>query len=619
MSQFAITQKKNPLQLSCICVVLALMLSLALSTAQACAAQLSVGWNPCTVPVAGYKVYYGVSTGQYTNSVDAGNSLGCTLQNLSDSTYYIAATDYDAYNNTSGFSTELVVQPLTASALTGGSITPSGTFFVTQGANQTFNIAPGVYYHIADVQIDGQSVGPVSSFTMTAVSAPHSITATFALNANCRIITASVGANGSIWPPGQVIVVSGTTLAFKITPAAKYKIAGVKVDRRSIGAVSRYTFRKVKSNHTITASFKPTRQRKSATLVVSGSISPSERPLASSGENRAFTLTPSPNYQLTGVPVDGKSTRSARYASTNVAADDITHAIFSKIPPPVADAGPDQVVKCGSTVTLKGSNSTDNVSGIASYKWTQVSGPAVKLSNTSAPICTFTAPGIGRGNVLAFKLVVTNNGGIIKSDSCLVNVSSTGQASLANAGPGQTVQPYTNVTLDGSGSSDPDGAIASYSWVQIKGRRVAILNANTAHASFVAPDAGPPGASLVFQLQVNDHFGLATRDRCTVNVVNADSLPFADAGPSQVAVTGSSVTLDGSGSYDPDGSPVAYRWKQIRGVPVALSDPTARNPVFIAPSVSDAQSSDLLFMLTVTDANRKLSATGKCVVAVEAQ
>jgi hypothetical protein len=433
-----------------------------------------------------------------------------------------------------------------------------------QGANQTFNSAPNVNCHIADVQVDGQSVGPVSSYTVPAVSAPHSITATFAVNANCCAITASAGANGSISPSGQVVVVAGTTIAFRITPAGNYKISRVTVDGRSRGTVSRYIFRNVRANQTIAASFAPKKHAKPAIAGISGSIS-----------------------------------------------------IFAALSPPIADAGPDQVVQSGSEVTLNGSNSADTVSGIASYKWTQVSGAQVKLSSPSAPICTFTAPNSANGELLAFNLEVTNNGGAVKSASCLVNVSASGQAPLANAGADQIVQPYTNVTLDGSGSSDPDAGIASYAWVQIEGPYVPILNANTSHASFVAPDPGTPGASLVFQLQVTDYFGMTTRDQCTVNVVDAAPPPVANAGLDQIAVTGSSVTLVGSGSYDPVNSTDSYRWKQIRGAPVTLSNPAAITPVFTAPSGSDAQNADLLFMLTVTDANDQLSATAKCVVTVK--
>jgi hypothetical protein len=78
----------------------------------------------------------------------------------------------------------------------------------------------------------------------------------------------------------------------------------------------------------------------------------------------------------------------------------------------------------------------------------------------------------------------------------------------------------------------------------------------------------------------------------------------------------SSVTLNGSGSSDPVNSTDSYRWKQISGAPVTLSDPTAQTPVFTAPAYSDAESADLLFMLTVTDATDQLSATAKCAVTI---
>ncbi len=100
--------------------------------------------------------------------------------------------------------------------------------------------------------------------------------------------------------------------------------------------------------------------------------------------------------------------------------------------------------------------------------------------------------------------------------------------------------------------------------------------------------------------------------------MNADLPPVANAGRDQIAVTKSSVTLDGSGSYDPVNSTDSYRWKQIRGAPVTLSNPAAMTAVFTAPAaVSDAQNAELLFVLTVTDANDRLSGTAKCVVTVK--
>ncbi len=478
--------------------------------------------------------------------------------------------------------------------------------------------------------VDGASVGAVTSYTFSNVIANHTISATFT---TARKIRASAGSNGSISPSGVVGVASGANQTFTIIPAANYKINTVKVDGKSIGKAGSYTFENIEANHTIVATFGPSGHNIWAFLQGGGSISPSGAVSVASGANQTFTITPAADSQLAyvlidgesvssnggelnGLPATGKSVRMVNYQFANVSSEHTICAVFTKMSPPVADAGPDQAVESSSMVTLNGSNSTDSVSGIVSYRWTQAAGPRVKLSNPSAPICTFRAPNITSGKVLAFNLEVANKAGISGGANCLVNVSGTDKAPSANAGGNQTVNSYTNVTLDGSGSSGPDGSIASYRWAQIEGPAVDIINANTSHASFVAPDPGALGATLVFQLQVSDNSGLTTRDQCTVNVVTVDQPPFAHAGPDQTVAAKSYVTLDGSGSYDPVSSTDSYRWKQIRGTPVTLSDPTAKAPIFTAPTGSDAQGADLLFLLTVTDAKDQLSATAKCAVTV---
>jgi hypothetical protein len=68
---------------------------------------------------------------------------------------------------------------ITASAGTGGTISPSGTVTVTQGGSQTFTITPNTGYSISDVTVDGVSVGAVSSYTFSNVTANHTIVATF--------------------------------------------------------------------------------------------------------------------------------------------------------------------------------------------------------------------------------------------------------------------------------------------------------------------------------------------------------------------------------------------------------------------------------------------------------
>ena len=84
---------------------------------------------------------------------------------------------------TSGGSSETPTQPttytITASAGQGGSITPSGAVSVDKGGSQTFTIKPSDNYEIADVKVDGQSVGKKTEYTFENVTKAHTIAATF--------------------------------------------------------------------------------------------------------------------------------------------------------------------------------------------------------------------------------------------------------------------------------------------------------------------------------------------------------------------------------------------------------------------------------------------------------
>ena len=81
----------------------------------------------------------------------------------------------------------------------------------------------------------------------------------------------------------------------------------------------------------------------------------------------------------------------------------------------------------------------------------------------------------------------------------------------------------------------------------------------------------------------------------------ANDFPTADAGPDQTGVwEGALVTLDGSGSSDPDDDPLRYRWNQLSGEPVVLSSQNVVNPSFTAPQGLTADAV-LSFSLLVTD------------------
>jgi hypothetical protein len=68
---------------------------------------------------------------------------------------------------------------ISASAGSGGSISPSGTSTVASGGSKTYTISPKYGYGISSVQVDGVSVGAVSTYTFSTVKANHTIKALF--------------------------------------------------------------------------------------------------------------------------------------------------------------------------------------------------------------------------------------------------------------------------------------------------------------------------------------------------------------------------------------------------------------------------------------------------------
>lgn len=144
---------------------------------------------------------------------------------------------------------------ISASAGTGGSISPNGTTKVKYGEDKTFTITPNEGYEIKSVIVDGQDKGKITSYTFNDVKGEHTISASFVKKT--FNITASAGAGGSVSPNGTSTVSYGDNKTFSFTPNQGYKVKSVVVDGVNKGELTTYTFSNVKAAHSISVTFEP--------------------------------------------------------------------------------------------------------------------------------------------------------------------------------------------------------------------------------------------------------------------------------------------------------------------------------------------------------------------------
>ena len=149
------------------------------------------------------------------------------------------------------------------------------------------------------------------------------------------------------------------------------------------------------------------------------------------------------------------------------------------------------------------------------------------------------------------------NDGILNSDADTVELSTYNLAPVANAGVDQTISVGDVITLDGTQSHDANGDLLTYRWnlLSIPTGSTAILTDETTATPTLGIDVA---GTYIVQLIVND--GLVDSSPDTVVFDTLNTRPVADAGPDQTHSAGTTITLDGSASFDAQNDPLFYQW-----------------------------------------------------------
>jgi predicted esterase len=285
------------------------------------------------------------------------------------------------------------------------------------------------------------------------------------------------------------------------------------------------------------------------------------------------------------------------------AKDVVSITVYPPNQAPVARAGNDTAITLpASTANLDGRGSSDPDGTIASFSWVKTAGPAA-FNITNATAANTTVTGLVEGTY-SFELTVTDNRGATAKDVKNVTVNPQNNPNppvnqLPSARAGNDIMitlPLNSVSLDGSTSADPDGTITNYNWVKTAGPASYNITNSTAAATTVT---GLVEGTYSFELTVTDDKGATAKDVVTVTVNPKPNVaPVARAGnDTTVTIPGNTFSLDGSGSYDPDGTIVSYQWTKISGP----SPFTMSNPTYIRPTLQSLLAGVYELELTVTD------------------
>ena len=254
---------------------------------------------------------------------------------------------------------------------------------------------------------------------------------------------------------------------------------------------------------------------------------------------------------------------------------------------PLADAGTDQTVSTSTTVTLTAVGSSDRDGNTLTYQWTQIEGPKVTLSSSTAASPTFTAP--SSATTLQF-VVVVSDGTTSHADTVTINVGAANSMPTitSNGGGASTTVSVTENTTTVTTVTATDanaGQTLSYSIVGGADAAKFTINSSTGSLSFATtPNYESPsdsGGNNIYDVtvQVSDGVGGTDTQAIAVTVTNANETPTdLSLSANTVAENAANGTVIGTViGTDPDSSDTkTYSFTDSAGGRFAINSSTGQ-------------------------------------------
>ena len=300
--------------------------------------------------------------------------------------------------------------------------------------------------------------------------------------------------------------------------------------------------------------------------------------------------------------------------------------------PPTANAGTDQIVYEQTLVVLSGTGTDPEDQGQMRYTWRQTAGPTVLLSGSSfsggssnSQSIFFTAPDVSSDTILTFSITVKDSTLQAGVDTVSVTVrpvvTTVNNPPTGNAGPNKTYNEGDIVTLDGSGSSDPDsGDTLSYLWQQLNGRTVSLSSATSQSPTFTAPQVNAGMINLQFKLLVRDSSNAPSPPDYVTITVSDIPIPPSNNAPviinDLVRTTGTlPIVIDVLfNDSDPDGDTISVSSINSTGTNGTATN-NGNNITFVA---DESFSGTTSFTYVIADSHGAVSVPGRVTVDVYA-
>lgn len=345
---------------------------------------------------------------------------------------------------------------------------------------------------------------------------------------------------------------TGEMITF-VTPTVKlgetkYLVFSLTVNNSHSGkSTATYTLEVIHNNPPVVTTTKQIVVAENTVVSLTGSASdPDGDPVSlqwvqTSGEDVMLSSSDSPTATFIAPMVDSVGKNKVLTFSLNGddgrggKASDTEQVTVIKLTPVQVSCPDLQKAMPGDQITI--SPQVDNpYNSPLTFVWRQGSGDTIPGLVTDKQVLTFLVPLKVHGYELSFMFNVYEGPFLVANCESYIYFSYIGEYNLtreqiqsrdftvANAGPDETVQNLSTVTLDGSKSV---GKNLQYTWIQTGGESVTLLNSNTAYPSFVAPDvAKATQKDLEFTLIINNALGHDS-DTVHITVINPASPPTA--------------------------------------------------------------------------------------------